>query len=191
MSSDPAALPAAEGRGIYRALVLRKQLILAGLALALLLSICIDLALGPASYSLDQVVLALVSPGSVPLQVRVVLWEIRLPIALMAVVVGAALSVAGAQMQTILNNPLASPFTLGISAAASFGAALALAFGVTLVPAAIEYVVPINAFVMAMATAFLIHLASLRRGASIQVIVLLGIALVFSFNTALASLQYF
>ncbi|TIR44887.1 MAG: iron ABC transporter permease, partial [Mesorhizobium sp.] len=76
---------------------------------------------------------------SVPLQVRVVLWDIRLPIALMAVVVGAALSIAGAQMQTILNNPLASPFTLGISAAASFGAALALAFGVALIPAAIEY----------------------------------------------------
>src|SRR5918994_1899102 len=145
MSSDPAALPAAEGRGIYRALVLRKQLILAGLALALLLSICIDLALGPASYSLDQVVLALVSPGSVPLQARVVLWEIRLPIALMAVVVGAALSTAGAQMQTILNNPLASPFTLGISAAASFGASVALVFGVGFLPWAIDYVVSVNA----------------------------------------------
>src|SRR5918994_7081725 len=180
MSSDPAALPAAEGRGIYRALVLRKQLILAGLALALLLSICIDLALGPASYSLDQVVLALVSPGSVPLQVRVVLWEIRLPIALMAVVVGAALSVAGAQMQTILNNPLASPFTLGISAAASFGAALALAFGVALVPAAIEYVVSINALIMAVAAALFIHLMSQKRGVTVETIVLLGITLVFT-----------
>ena len=49
-----------------------------------------------------------------------------LMIALMALVVGASLSIAGAQMQTILSNPLASPFTLGISAAASFGAALAI-----------------------------------------------------------------
>jgi len=46
---------------------------------------------------------------------------------LKAVLIGAALSLAGAQMQTILNNQLASPFTLGISAAASFGAALGLA----------------------------------------------------------------
>ena len=190
MSSEPAPLPAADGHGLYRALVLRKQLILAGLALALILSICVDLALGPASYSLDQVVLALLSPGSVPLQVRVVLWEIRLPIALMAVVVGAALSVAGAQMQTILNNPLASPFTLGISAAASFGAALALAFGVALVPAAIEYVVPLNAFVVAMLTALVIHLVSLKRGVTVETIVLLGIALVFTFNALLALVQY-
>ncbi|RWM80867.1 MAG: iron ABC transporter permease [Mesorhizobium sp.] len=190
MSSEPAALSAKQGRGLYRALVLRKQLILAGLALALLLSLCIDLALGPANYSLDQVVLALVSPGSVPLQVRVVLWDIRLPIALMAVVVGAALSIAGAQMQTILNNPLASPFTLGISAAASFGAALALAFGVALIPAAIEYIVPLNAFVVAMLTAFVIHLLSLKRGVTVETIVLLGIALVFTFNALLALVQY-
>ena len=61
---------------------------------------------------------------------------------------GASLSVAGAQMQTILSNPLAGPFTLGISAEAGFGAALALAFGVILVPAAVDYVVPINAFVV-------------------------------------------
>jgi iron complex transport system permease protein len=190
MSSEPAALSAKEGRGLYRALVLRKQLILAGLVLALLLSLCIDLALGPANYSLGQVVLALVAPGSVPPQVRVVLWEIRLPIALMAVVVGAALSVAGAQMQTILNNPLASPFTLGISAAASFGAALALAFGVALIPAAIEYIVPLNAFVVAMLTALVIHLLSLKRGVTVETIVLLGIALVFTFNALLSLVQY-
>src|SRR5918994_6191691 len=190
MSSDPAALPAAEGRGIYRALVLRKQLILAGLALALLLSICIDLALGPASYSLDQVVLALVSPGSVPLQARVVLWEIRFPIALMAVVVVAALSVAGAQMQTVLNNPLASPFTLGISAAAGFGASLALVLGVSLVPTLTSFIVPVNAFIMAVASAMLIHFLSQRKGVTTETIVLLGIALVFTFNALQAFLQY-
>jgi iron complex transport system permease protein len=178
------------GRDLYRALVWRRQLILVGLGLALVLSLCVDLALGPANYSLDQVVLALVAPDSVPLQVRVVLWEIRLPIALMAVVVGAALAVAGAQMQTILNNPLASPFTLGISAAASFGAALALAFGVAVIPAAIEYVVPLNAFVVAMLTALLIHFLSLRQGVTVETIVLLGIALVFTFNALLSLVQY-
>lgn len=179
------------GRGYYRALVWRRQLVLLGLGLALLSSICVDLALGPSNYPLDQVVLAFFAPESVPLQVRVVLWEIRMPIALMAVIVGAALSVAGAQMQTILNNPLASPFTLGISAGASFGAALALAFGVMLIPAAIDYVVPLNAFVMAMLAALLIHVISMRRGVTVQTIVLLGIALVFSFNALVALVQFF
>ena len=164
---------------------------LVGFGLALVASLCVDLALGPSNYSLEQVIRALVAPDSVPVQVRVVLWEIRMPIALMAVVVGAALSVAGAQMQTVLNNPLASPFTLGISAGASFGAALALAFGVAIIPAAVEYVVPINAFAVAMLAAFLIHLVSMRRGVTVQTIVLLGIALVFTFNALIALVQFF
>ncbi len=183
-------VPAA-GSGRYKAIVWRRQLILLGLTAALLLSLCADLALGPARYQLGEVVQALFLPDSVPLQVRVVLWEIRMPIALMAVVVGAALAVAGAQMQTILNNPLASPFTLGISAAASFGAALALAFGVAFIPAAIAYVVPLNAFIMAMLAALLIHLLSARRGMTVNSIVLLGIALVFTFNALLALVQFF
>ncbi|MNP04494.1 Hemin transport system permease protein HmuU [compost metagenome] len=119
------------------------------------------------------------------------MWEIRLPVALMAVVVGAALSLAGAQMQTILNNPLASPFTLGISAAASFGAALGLAFGVALFPVIGQYMVPLNAFIMAMLSAGLIHLLSMRRGVTAETIVLLGIALVFTFNALLSLVQYF
>lgn len=178
-------------RAIYRALSRRKLLLLGGFALLLMASMLLDLGLGPASYPLSDVVRALLRPQEVPLQLRVVIWEVRLPIALMAVVVGAALALAGAQMQTILNNPLASPFTLGISAAASFGAALALAFGWKLLPVAADYIVPLNAFVMAMLAAFLVHLLSLRRGVTAETIVLLGIALVFTFNALLALVQYF
>ncbi|WLG97973.1 iron ABC transporter permease [Pseudomonas sp. FP198] len=176
---------------IYREQVWRKRLILLGLALLLLFSVLLDLALGPASYSLDEVLGALFSPDTAAPQVRVVMWDIRLPVALMAVAVGAALSLAGAQMQTILNNPLASPFTLGISAAASFGAALGLAFGVALVPVIAQYMVPLNAFIMAMLSALLIHVLSLRRGMTSETIVLLGIALVFTFNALLALVQFF
>jgi len=176
---------------IYREQVWRKRLILIGLALLLLFSVLLDLALGPASYSLDEVLGALFSPDAAAPQVRVVMWDIRLPVALMAVAVGAALSLAGAQMQTILNNPLASPFTLGISAAASFGAALGLAFGVALLPVIAQYMVPLNAFIMAMLSALLIHVLSLRRGMTSETIVLLGIALVFTFNALLALVQFF
>jgi iron complex transport system permease protein len=176
---------------IYREQVWRKRLVLLGLALLLLFSVLLDLALGPASYSLDEVLGALFSPEAAAPQVRVVMWDIRLPVALMAVAVGAALSLAGAQMQTILNNPLASPFTLGISAAASFGAALGLAFGVALVPVIAQYMVPLNAFIMAMLSALLIHVLSLRRGMTSETIVLLGIALVFTFNALLALVQFF
>jgi iron complex transport system permease protein len=120
----------------------------------------------------------------------VVIWDIRMPVALMAVVVGAALSAAGAQMQTILNNPLASPFTLGISAAASFGASVALVFGIGFLPWAIDYVVSLNALLMALLAALFIHVMSQQRGVTVETIVLLGITLVFTFNALLALVQY-
>ncbi len=178
-------------RNAYRALVRRKQLVLGLFAVALVASVLLDLALGPAGYRLRDVIDAVLRPAAAPDETRVVLWQIRMPVALMAAAVGAALSLAGAQMQTILNNPLASPFTLGISAAASFGAALGLAFGVKLLPVAVDYVVPLNAFVMAVLSAMLIHLLSTRRGVTAETIVLLGIALVFTFNALLALVQYF
>ena len=88
-----------------------------------------DVSLGPARYSVADVLRTLVSPTDADVQMRVVVWDIRMPMAMLAVTVGASLSLAGAQMQTILANPLASPFTLGLSAAASFGAALAMVLG--------------------------------------------------------------
>jgi iron complex transport system permease protein len=179
------------GRNFYRAQIFRRRMILTLLSVALLLSICVDLSIGPARYSLAHVIDALFRPSHVEEQIRVILWDIRMPIALMAVVVGASLSIAGLQMQAILNNPMASPFTLGISAGAAFGAALALAFGVQLFPFAVEYIIPINAFIMSMLTAFAIYGISLRRGVSSETIILLGIALVFIFNALMSLIQFF
>lgn len=178
------------GRGQYRALVLRRILILVGIALALCLTLTLDMALGPARYTLAQVLSALTNPSAVADQLRVVIWDIRMPIALMAITVGASLSLAGAQMQTILANPLASPFTLGISAAAGFGAALGLVGGVALFPGEVELMVPINAFVMAMVASMFIYGVSTLRGVTVETIVLLGIALVFTFNAALSLMEY-
>ena len=111
--------------------------------------------------------------------------------ALMAAVVGASLAIAGAEMQTILNNPLASPFTLGISAAASFGAAVALVLGVSLIPfAGGIFSVAGNAFIFAMLAALIIFAFSMIRGVTAETMVLLGIALVFLFQALLALLQY-
>ncbi|MFC5081638.1 FecCD family ABC transporter permease [Microvirga arabica] len=179
-----------KGRGAYRVLVQRKKLVLLALAFVLVLSVIADLGLGPARYSMHEVVQALIGSAEVSEQISVVIWDIRMPVALMAVVVGAALSAAGAQMQTILNNPLASPFTLGISAAASFGASVALVFGVGFLPWAIDYIVSINALIMAMFAALFIHFMSQRRGVTVETIVLLGITLVFTFNALLALVQY-
>ncbi|MGV0819833.1 FecCD family ABC transporter permease [Martelella sp. AMO21009] len=183
-------IEAEAGGARYRALARRKLLILFGLSALLFLSFAVDLAWGPARYGLGEVLAAIFSPSSVSVQVRTVVWDIRMPVAVMAIVVGAALSVAGAQMQTILANPLASPFTLGISAAASFGAALGIVTSISLVPVAAGMLVPVNAFIVALAATLFIHFVSQLRGVSVQTVVLLGIALVFSFNALLAFLQY-
>lgn len=184
---NAAVLP---GRGQYRALAARRILILSGLLAALILSVAVDMGLGPARYTLSEVLAAILSPDTVENKLRVVIWDIRMPIALMAVTVGASLSLAGAQMQTILANPLASPFTLGISAAAGFGAALALVAGIAVFPAAIQFMVPVNAFLMAMLASLFIYGVSTLRGVTVETIVLLGIALVFTFNALLSLLEY-
>jgi len=63
--------------------------------------------------------------------VYAIVWELRLPRALLAFIVGAALSVSGAVMQSVLRNPLASSFTLGVSSGASLGAALVIFAGMS------------------------------------------------------------
>lgn len=190
MAAIIAENPAHTGQAAYRILVLRRTVLIALLVAGLFLSVSVDMALGPANYSLSEVLATIFSPLAATDQLRVVIWDIRMPIALMALTVGASLSVAGAQMQTILANPLASPFTLGISAAAGFGAALALVGGVAVFPLATQFMVPINAFLMAMLAALFIHFASTMRGVAVETIVLLGIALVFTFNALLSLLEY-
>ncbi|MCW8199538.1 iron ABC transporter permease, partial [Verminephrobacter aporrectodeae subsp. tuberculatae] len=90
----------------------RRLAALAGLLLVLLSLLALDISTGPAPFPLTQLLTGLWQPGALPLEQRVILWQVRLPSALLAVLVGAALGLAGAEMQTVLNNPLASPFTL-------------------------------------------------------------------------------
>ncbi len=191
MTIADADAPRAAGAQSYRGMATRRIAILGGLSIALVLSVAVDVSLGPARYAVWEVLQTIFAPGAADVQMRVVVWDIRMPTALLAVTVGASLSLAGAQMQTILANPLASPFTLGLSAAASFGAALAMVLGVALFPGAVSLMVPINAFAMAMAASMLIFGLSTLRGVTTETIILLGIALVFTFNAALALLQYF
>lgn len=167
----------------------KRRLICVGLMAALLLCLLTDIALGSTRFALLDVLGALFNPTSVDVDTQVIVRELRLPFALMAVLVGAALSLAGAEMQTILNNPLASPFTLGVSSAASLGAALAIVLdiGVPGVPSSL--LITANAFVFAFASVLLLQAVASMTG-GVQSLVLFGIALVFSFNAMVALLQY-
>ena len=183
-------LSTVKGRQIYRQITRRKYLVMGALAGLLVFTLLLDISLGPARLNLLEVISTIFRPGLAEVTTRVIVWDIRMPMALMAVVVGSSLSIAGAEMQTILNNPLASPFTLGISAAAGFGAALALVLGVSVVPFAGIFLVSVNAFFFAILASLTIYVLSTLRGVTVETVVLLGIALVFLFSSLLALLQY-
>ncbi|MCQ2070774.1 MAG: iron ABC transporter permease, partial [archaeon] len=68
-----------------------------------------------------------------------IVWNTRLPRALMAILVGAVLSICGATMQSVLKNPLADPYTTGVSSASSFGMAIALFLGFSITVPADHY----------------------------------------------------
>ena len=156
----------------------------------LCIMVVIDIMTGPASLSFSDVVGVILDPSNATRQQRVIIWDLRMPIALMAVCIGAMLDVAGAEMQTILNNPLADPFTLGLSSAASFGAALAITLQWSIIPGAGIFFVTGNAFAMAMLTSMALYGFTRLRGVTPETMILVGIAMLFTFNALLALLQY-
>ena len=164
------------------------------MALAVLLvgALLVDIVTGPSGLGIGEAVAGLIDPDSLSPAQAAIIWQVRLPFALMALLVGAALALAGAEMQTILDNAMASPFTLGVSSAASFGASLAIVLGLGLLPMgwAADWMISLNAFLFAFAAMLLLQGVSRLRGAGAQTLVLFGIALVFAFN-ALTSLVQF
>lgn len=168
----------------------RRYLMLGLMALGLLASFVVDVATGPGDYSLATVVEVLTDPYAQGARLKVIVWDYRLPVALTALIVGGLLAAAGAQMQTILNNPLAEPFTLGVSAAASFGASLAIVLGFSVIPAIGGLIVTLNAFVFALATCGFILLATRLKGVGSETMILFGIAIFFTFSALLSLMQY-
>src|SRR3546814_15439681 len=109
---------------------------------------------------------------------------------MMAVVGGMALGLAGAEMQTILNNPLASPFTLGISSAAAFGASLAIVLNLSVPGLPHAWMVSGNAFVFALLSALLLEAAARWGAMSSSGVVLFGIVLGSSFYSLVMLSQF-
>ena len=131
-----------------------------------------SLTVGMRAITLSGVLHALRSAGSQEPS-DLVVWTLRLPRLLAALVCGVSFAVAGALMQGVTNNPLASPSILGINAGASFGLALAMIF----LPAASLQVTIVSAFFgAALATAFILVLASLKHGLTPVYIALAGTA---------------
>lgn len=174
----------------YHRQSLHRLAIVVVLASILVVSFIFDLATGPSSLGILDTLRTLLRPGEASRSTLVIVWDVRMPAAIMALLVGVALSLAGAEMQTILNNPLASPFTLGVSSAASLGAALAIVLGIGLPGVPESWIVTGNAFIFAFASVLLLQSLTGMRGAGVDSLVMFGIALVFTFNALLALIQF-
>lgn len=174
----------------YRRIVRRRLLLILLLALLIVASLLLDFMLGPSGLPLQSLWQTLTDPASADPGTRAIVWDIRLPYAVMAIIVGLALGLAGAEMQTILNNPLASPFTLGVSSAAAFGAALAIVLGIGLPGIPGQWFISANAFIFALLAALLLDGITRWTQVATSGVILFGIALVFTFNALVSMLQF-
>jgi iron complex transport system permease protein len=188
----------------YRRLLRRRALL--GLALLLALGVVVVVALGSGSYRLGPgAVLAAVAAGPSPAEqahaVRAqVVWGLRLPRVTAALLAGAALGLAGAVLQGLLRNPLASPFTLGISQGAALGATCAIVLfdagalhAVGTEAMTLQAPMSVVGFALSggLGAAALILMIGTLRGLTPEAVVLAGIALGAFASAATMIVQYF
>ncbi|RAZ80818.1 FecCD family ABC transporter permease [Planococcus halotolerans] len=105
-----------------------------------------------------------------------ILWNIRMPRVVLAGLVGAALAIAGAAFQGLLKNPLADPYTLGVSSGASVGAVMTLFFGISL-PFLGTFTLPVMSMIGALLTMFMVmgFAKLVDRSMKMETVILTGI----------------
>jgi len=176
---------------LYERKLFKWTLTLIVLTIGLVLTTLLALGIGPLAISSETVAKILLNrispigplfPQSWPTVYEKVVIDVRLPRIVLGILVGSALAVAGCVMQGLFKNPMASPYTLGVSSGAAFGAALALVLGMSF------YSLPLTAFLFALLEVFLVYSIARTGGTiPIETLLLSGIA-VGSFFAALVSL---
>lgn len=118
-----------------------------------------------------------------------IIWDVRLPRIVVGAIAGASLALGGVAMQSMMRNPLAEPYTTGISSGACFGAVAAIVAGFSLSTALGSSGVVINSFIFSLIPAFVIILISHKTSASPATLVLAGIALLYMFDALTTTLM--
>lgn len=157
----------------------------AGLALLLLACVVLALKLGAVPVSVTELVLdlgriAIGRANELPTEYRLIVFDLRLPRILLGILVGAALSVAGASFQALLRNPLADPYVLGVSSGAALGSILAL-----ILAPGFALITPLGAFLGAMAMIAGVYFLGRREGQLDTTTLLLGGIISASFFSAI------
>lgn len=181
----------------YRRYARHKRVIVAAMAVLVAGVAALSMTIGSADLSVVDVMLALFGGGDE--YDRIVVWNLRMPRVLTALVGGTALAMAGCAFQSTLRNPLASASTLGISQGAAFGASVAIILLGANGAAAYEgvqfsskpYVTVVCAFLGAMASTLVVLGLSRLREMTPESIVLAGVALSALFAGGTTMIQYF
>lgn len=163
----------------------RARLVIALLAFLLLATFFVSLASGASDASAIAVardLLGGVSEAPLSARDRIIIYDIRLPRAMLGILIGAALAVSGAVMQGLFRNPLADPGLVGVSAGAALGAVSVIVLGggmLAPVTAALGlYALPLVAFLGALATTLTLYQVATRQGrTSVATMLLAGIAI--------------
>jgi len=127
-------------------------------------------------------------------QAELIVVGFRMPRIFLAILTGISLAVAGAVMQGLLRNPLVSPFTLGLSSAASFGAAVAIVIGPAILGGLVvigsDSFIILSAFLFGWLSMLLVYWISRSRGVNQATLVLSGVVIGYIFSAGLTALQY-
>jgi iron complex transport system permease protein len=155
---------------------------LAALLLLALATVGLSLSIGAAPVPFARV-LGAVTGGGDP-TTRIIVLELRLPRALLALVVGGGLAVSGAVFQALLRNPLAEPYVLGVSGGAAVGAVTTVVAGIGRLAA---WAVPLGAFLGAIGAVVLVFRIALRVGRALdtRVLLLAGVVVGAFFNAVI------
>lgn len=182
----------------YKQYTSRKKIIILIMIFMVLILSIFSICAGSSNIKPYQIVKAVLGyETGIP---SIVIWNIRMPRVIAAIVAGAGLSVAGCVMQNNLKNPLASPSTLGVSSAAAFGANMAIiVFGAGSIQSTSSdaviinnpYAVTLSAFVWSMAAVCIILSLARLKDFSPEVMVLAGVALSSLFSAGSTLIQYF
>lgn len=119
-----------------------------------------------------------------------IVWEGRMPMAVAGVLVGAILGVSGAVMQMVIRNPVADPYTTGISSGALFGVTLFVVFDFGIVGLGSQFGQIVNAFVFSLIPLSVIVLFSMFRKVTPALMALIGIAVMYIFSAMTTLLKY-
>ena len=185
---------------LYNAFIKRKKQVFAISVIATIVIALFAISAGSLNIPISEIIRTIMGKGES--QSQAVIMGIRLPRVMAAILVGAALAVSGAVMQCVLQNPLASASTLGVSQGAAFGAALGIiVFGggvvqsssaATAVAINNPYIVTLCAFVCgSMSTFVVIVLSQFKKDLGAAGLILAGVALSSLFAGGSALLQYF